>query len=438
MQDYFTFVLGNLFSCFIISFIVFQHMNEVYIRTHNNRSIYILLQVVISGSILFVNMFNRPIANLISWLIMFGLMVTIFYYDYEKKILRRIFEITVLFLILAVCEAIGYIILEFIIWKFQIDHIPPLILECLKVTFSKLSILVLYYFCIIRIWKFGKQAKMTSAQYIVYGIIIIYSVLNLSLILISVTNVPEMDSGQMILLMINMFGIVFVDLFFLYFTKFTEQSGQLKLKLRLLEQQSNIQYKYYAAQEDKYNESVAILHDVNKHLKMIEGIFEVEKANRAKEYTKEIQTILEPLVPKKHTNNPILNILIDDKIRSASVYDIKFILEIGNINLEFMKPIEITTVFGNLLDNAIEACQTVKRNRYIKMRLETYNEFIAVRIENSSQEIAKWINGKPISAKGKNHGIGLINVENTLKRYNGNMLLAEKNQKFCCDIIFSR
>lgn len=47
------------------------------------------------------------------------------------------------------------------------------------------------------------------------------------------------------------------------------------------------------------------------------------------------------------------------------------------------------------------------------------------------------MNGRPISDKGTNHGIGILNVENIVKKYDGNMLLEEKKAIFCCDIIFN-
>lgn len=437
MQNYIIFVIGSLFSCFITAFIVCQYMNDTYMRAYNNKIIYIMMQIIISSSMTLINMFFNPVLNLISWVVIFGTAAALFFNDYEKSIVRRIFEVTVLFLILAVCESVGYVVLEFIIWKFHINSFDNTLLQCLKVTFSEFWVLVLYYLFIIRIWKSGKEIKITLTQYVVYLIIIIYSILNLSLILITVSNRSRLDSGEMILLLINMFGIVFADLFFLYFTKFTEENGQLKLKLRLLEQQADIQYEYYVSQEEKYNESVEILHDVNRHLSMIEEIYEAEKAERAKEYTTEIQKILQPLLPQEYTNNPILNILLNDKKKLANLHDISFQLEVGNVDLGFMEPIEITTVFGNLLDNAIEACQEVRKNRFINMRLDTYNDFVVVHIENSTCENKKWCGNNPISKKGKNHGLGLVNVKNIIKKYNGSIMLEENNSIFSCNIIFN-
>ncbi len=296
---------------------------------------------------------------------------------------------------------------------------------------------MLYYLVVIRIWKSGKQNKFTVAQYVVYSVIIIYSILNLSVIVIVVSNEIVISTAENILLLINMFGIVAITMFFLYFTKYSEENGQLKLKLKLLEQQSDLQYKYYHNQEEKYNESIKILHDVNKHLKMVEEIYQVGGIKDAKAYTEEISRMLKPLVPHEYSNNPILNILINDKEKCASLHNINFELEIGNVDLKFMEQIEVTTLFGNLLDNAIEACETVIKNRFINMKLDSYNDFVVIHISNSTNQNIKWVDEKPISTKGKNHGIGLMNIESVIKKYNGNMILEERQGIFSCNIILN-
>ncbi len=170
---------------------------------------------------------------------------------------------------------------------------------------------------------------------------------------------------------------------------------------------------------------------------MIENLYEAKKDDMAKTYAKEIGQMLVPLCLEDYTNNPILNVLLNDKKRIASLHSICFNLDIGTVHLGFMEPIEVTTVFGNLLDNAIEACDLVPNHRYIDMKLDKYNEIIVINISNCTMPIEKWSVGKPVSRKGKNHGIGLLNVENIIKKYNGSMVLEEANKKFSCKIIFN-
>jgi len=44
---------------------------------------------------------------------------------------------------------------------------------------------------------------------------------------------------------------------------------------------------------------------------------------------------------------------------------------------------------------------------------------VVVKIENSCNRV-KWKNGMPVSEKGKNRGIGLLNVQNSIEKYDGN------------------
>ena len=54
---------------------------------------------------------------------------------------------------------------------------------------------------------------------------------------------------------------------------------------------------------------------------------------------------------------------------------------------------------------------------------------IVVNIENSCNDI-KWKNGFPVSDKGKGRGLGLLNVQSSIEKYDGNMTLKQEEHKF--------
>lgn len=60
-----------------------------------------------------------------------------------------------------------------------------------------------------------------------------------------------------------------------------------------------------------------------------------------------------------YTENPILNILLTDKNAVMQEKGIHSDIKIDNVELSYIEPIDITTIFGNLLDNAIEAAANV-------------------------------------------------------------------------------
>ncbi|BCJ92551.1 hypothetical protein acsn021_01200 [Anaerocolumna cellulosilytica] len=436
MENHIIFLFGIIISCLVNCMILFQFIEERNERIYESRFLYFLAKVVLCFLIGCITAMKHPIINIASWILLFGIINFLLYENPNKKNIYRVLEVPALIFILTICETVGVIILEFILWRFDIHNIQPNMIESMEITFSKLVVLIFYYLVISKLWREDSVGRFTKTEIWVEVIIILFSIVNLAVI---ISVIREINSQtERILLLINMGFILFADLYFLYFARFAAMYNQLKVKLRLLEQQSLLQYEYYAEQEEKYNESVKILHDVNKHLKMIENMYQAKEGKIAITYTQEISNMLLPLAMEEYTNNPLLNVLLNDKKKIASYRNIAFNLQIGMVDLSFMEPMEVTTIFGNLLDNAIEACDMVIINKYIDMKLDGYQDFIVTNISNSSMPIEKWHHGKPVSRKGKDHGIGLLNVENIVRKYNGSMVLEEENQKFSCKIIFNR
>lgn len=435
MESYIIFIYGSIISCLVNSVIVFQFIHERNERIYHNRYLYFFVETAAFAVMVCLNLLNNPIINILSWMVLPGIVNLALFHHMNKKVIHRLVEVTVLILILSICEAVGVEVLDYVIWKFHIHNVEPIMAESMEITFSKLFVLIFYYQVIAKLWKEKSGRTFNKTQCFIEIIVILYSSANLAVIFLVISKVNSQTDH--ILILINMGCILIAALYFSYFAGFVEENSQLKIKLKLLEQQSTLQYEFYEDQEEKYNESIKILHDVNKHLHMIEAMYEAEEHDTARTYAREIGEMLIPLSLKDYTNNPILNVLLNDKKRIASLHSIEFNLEIGDVDLSFMEPMEVTTVFGNLLDNAMEACDMVPNNRFIDMKLDKYNEFIVINITNCTLPIETWYLGKPVSRKGKNHGIGLLNVENIIKKYNGSMVLEEVNKKFRCKIIFN-
>lgn len=435
MESYIIFIYGSIISCMVNIVIVFQFIEERNERIYQKRCLYFFVKTGVFIALVCLNLLNNPIINILSWIVLPGTVNLLLFHHINKKVIHRLVDVTVLILILSICEAVGVEVLDYILWKFQIHNVEPIMAKSMEITFSKLFVLISYYQIIAKLWKEEAGRTFNRTQCLIEIIVILYSIANLAVIFLVISKVNSQKDH--ILILVNMGCILIADLYFSYFARFVEENSQLKIKLKLLEQQSTLQYEFYEDQEEKYNESIKILHDVNKHLNLIESLYEAKEHDTAITYAREIGQMLMPLSLEDYTNNPILNVLLNDKKRIACLHSIEFNLEIGAVDLSFMEPIEVTTVFGNLLDNAIEACDMVPNNRFIDMKLDKYNEFIVINITNRTMPIEKWYLGKPVSRKGKNHGIGLLNVENIIKKYDGSMVLEEVNKKFSCKIIFN-
>ena len=327
-------------------------------------------------------------------------------------------------------EKIKGFLLQCILQAADIKNVNEMMLYCLEVTFSKIILIFLYYTFINRFVK-KSDIPYAKTRYIMYGIILLYNLINMGVIVENFKNGEENY-----LCAVNMGCIVLADLYLLYFVKMADEKNYYEKQLIALEQQAKVQYEYYLTQTKKYDQTVQILHDVNKHIKAIEGLYGAEQGNTAGEYAAEIRELLKPLIPVQYTENPILNILLTDKESVMREKGISVTIKVDNVNLNFIEPIDITTIFGNLLDNAIEATEKLKGEKYICIKIGSCHKMIVVSIENNCNEV-KWRNGFPVSNKGKNGGIGLLNVQNSIKKYDGDLTLKNDGNKFAAELFLN-
>lgn len=422
--------LCTCLSCFIVAAILFQFMNDRYNKTFHNKYVYYLVEVIAIIGISIINLLGFSVLNLIVWIAAVGILSYVFYFDDSDKALKRIIECEVLLFYIAVCESLGVVFVDWMLKLFQIDVKTGTMQGCMEITFSKVVVIFMYYMIFTRLMN-KKKIAFTRVQWAINFIILIYSLINMLVIAEGILRGQEN-----FILTVNMGCIVLADLYLLYFIKVANEKNYLEGEVLILEKQAYMQYEYYLMQEQKYNATVHILHDVDKHVKNIENLCVNGENGEAAEYVKEIRNMLEPLIPVKYTGNPILDILFTDKATISREKKIKFDIKVDNINMDFLEAIDATTIFGNLIDNAIEAAEKVNKNSYIQISISPYQEMVLVRIENTSLPL-KWKNGVPVSEKGKNHGIGLLNVKRSIEKYDGDISFQQKSGIVTVDLLLN-
>ncbi len=134
-------------------------------------------------------------------------------------------------------------------------------------------------------------------------------------------------------------------------------------------------------------------------------------------------------------SNEILSIVMSQKIISAETENIKVHTEIEDLLLDFIVDIDITAIFANLWDNAIEACKKVNiDDRYIKVSMSKINCFLIINMENSFNGELKQRKSKLISTKNNHDGVGINIVQSTVEKYNGIFSIKHKDNIFKAEI----
>ena len=422
-------ILCSCLNSFVITAILFQFMDSRYKKVFK-KNIYVWIETVIVLCIIVVNLLNNFLLNLICMFGTVGITVYFLYYEDKDKPLRRVLECEALMFCMTVCESLGVIFLRWILQAVNVSNINVIMLHCLESTFPTIIIIFFYYMIISRLMK-KSSMPYSKMQYMIYFILLGYSFINMLVI------IEIFAQGQInYLCAINMGCIVLADLYLLYFVKMADEKNYYENQVEVLEQQANIQYEYYLAQAKKYDKTVQILHDVKKHIKAIEDLYTSDQESMAGEYANKIGDLLKPLIPVRYTENPILNILLTDKETIMKDKGISMEIKIDNVSLDFVEPIDVTTIFGNLLDNAIEAAEKAEGEKYVYIKIGSRRQMIIISIENSCDDV-KWKNDIPISKKGKGRGIGLLNVRSSIDKYDGSLKLKQENKKFVAELFLN-
>lgn len=216
-------------------------------------------------------------------------------------------------------------------------------------------------------------------------------------------------------------GFVIVDIGILYLYKLISRITYLEKQTELLSQQKAATNKFYHESEKRYEAAQRLLHDFKKHLQVVESLTsESYRDNQA--YIQNLTETIKSLEQKFQCSNKIINVIIWEKMQQCERLNISFNISMQDIDWEFMSDMELTSLFANLLDNSIEACEdSAAMNKYIDMRIHKYKNFIVINLKNSIGQRPVIKNRKPISTKPGHKGLGMLILEEIVRKYDGDL-----------------
>ena len=144
------------------------------------------------------------------------------------------------------------------------------------------------------------------------------------------------------------------------------------------------------------------------------------------------------------TGNEALDVVLTEKFLFCANNQIGITCMIDGSALRFMDDNDIYCLFGNILDNAIEAVLKLKdtSRRQINLTMGKREELLFLRIENYFENQLSFVNGLPQTTKAdeKYHGFGLKSISLVTQKYGGNVSISTQGtppeQTFCLNIFF--
>lgn len=184
-------------------------------------------------------------------------------------------------------------------------------------------------------------------------------------------------------------------------------------------------FMYMQKQQYDYQlqQSVAVRrfkHDLVNHIGVLRELMNEKKTEEAKEYIDTLWNIQDEFDLKIHTGDSFLDVIVNYYLYLAIRENIEFVV-LGKLNEKMpLEMFDITTLMGNILQNAVEAAVKADVPR-IRVEFVEHKKEIFIVVSNS---VVKKINTKTdffmTSKKDKeNHGFGLKNIAATVEKYHG-------------------
>ncbi len=209
-------------------------------------------------------------------------------------------------------------------------------------------------------------------------------------------------------------------------------SLQMKEKLQL-EKGLSLQQNHYIELATRIEEARKSRHDFKHHITVIHQYLDTKDYDALKEYCDELLSRNKLNVSIPYTGNPAVDGIMYHYASIAKGNGISF--DYKKINPPQISDVDLCTLLGNALDNAVTACKNVKDNPFIQVISNGEGTGMQLLIRNSFDGVIKKDNDKFLTRKTKgDHGIGISSMQEICVKNDILMKIAYTDNTF--DVLF--
>ena len=347
---------------------------------------------------------------------------------YKITKLKRIFIVLLINIISSLLEIIFGLIMT-VIYKVSIEDIQNnMILYIQAILISKLTLFIVASI-LSHIFN-DKNGKIKS--WIILSLCVIPLSTFIVMYTISLFTYENNNEKIQILSIVSSFVLIISNLFIFYIFEYIEKQSYRESELKFKEVLFNNEKQYYKNLLNHEYISNKTIHDLKNELFAIKEILNNNPDGAYKEINK-ICNIVDENKPIIISQSDAVNSLISVKVDLAKSkginVDIKAFVSDISIN-----SIDMCIILGNLFDNAIEACDLVDENKKISLELKSNCNFISIVMSNTTINDRVDI-GKTTKKNAHQHGFGLSNINEIIKKNNGFIDYSIANNVFTIKII---
>ena len=230
-----------------------------------------------------------------------------------------------------------------------------------------------------------------------------------------------------IMLLSTAFMLLFLYLKNNYYLQ--EQEQKDKIQIAQLQQQ----FAYYQEKLKDEEKVRSVYHDMKNHLLVLQR--QINSPETA-EVIDKLQSQVAMYEDYEHTGNDILDIILKEKSEKAREKHIALSVTADLSDVDFIEPLDISTIFGNGLDNAIEASEKLpEEQRGILVKAGKIQNFFSILIENNCLQDSGNTKCRTTKSDDFLHGFGISNMRKAAEKYGGQLTTKCENGRFILKIL---
>ena len=243
-----------------------------------------------------------------------------------------------------------------------------------------------------------------------------------------------------VLLLICMF---LISHFMILFIQQLKEQLETSTRNQAMERLLQIQHDQYSMLQARIAENRRARHDFRQHLRVIQdcvkrGDLEDLKSYLA-EYEKQFPSHSDHIYCNSYAVNAILAFYADKAENHSICLDVKIQMS----DTPVIPETEFCVLLGNLLENALDACQTGRSESetsqpFIRVcAIQTGTSTLSITVDNTSVFKPTWINEKLVSTKAADSGIGTESIRMIAEQYRGDARFEWKDGVFYASVMLN-
>lgn len=229
-----------------------------------------------------------------------------------------------------------------------------------------------------------------------------------------------------IMISISVLLLLAVNIFLAWFHTYIQEKNQefLEMQLRLQKEYDNV--KYFDALRKQDEKEKILIHDIRKHLMSIAELNERNETQKIASYIDQIVQSSDLQSSVRSCDNDLLNTILFRYKQQFKEFNVSFIANIQSNCIDFLSEYDMTALFSNLLDNALDATKPLT-DSFVELSVTTHNdsEVIISMINSCAKNPFDSKEHRLISSKKNKlrHGYGMTSIQQIIKKFDGNSQL---------------